>query len=490
MRTSRTGPGCGLSHSRPGPATEDTAVAFVESLKGTVTRDEKSRVWQIFWEVKRRWRAVTSNSHPRPNSVRHGICAFVGLCAVGRLRPQNWHPILLATMPRQPKPAPTKQNIAGLKHFKQLQPLLTRLHDVGTQDDSAGNRKLFFDHYASLILLYFFNPSLTSLGSIQKASCLKHVQKKLGCHKTSMGSLSAAARDFNAEHLQDIITELSGQARPLESGPAAEALRGLTAVDGSLLPALPKMAWALWVDDTHRAAKLHLHFDVFKGVPCHATITHGNGNERTQLKNTLQANRLYVIDRGYAEYQLFQDIVAAKSSFIGRIRDDADYRVVEERTLSAEARIAGVVWDRVVWLGGPQSGVVFQQPLRIVAVKTGKIDQHGQPEVLLLASNCMDLDAAWLAIGYKYRWTVELFFRWFKCILGCDHLLSTCRNGVAIQVYMALIASLVITLRTGHKPTKRTLEMLCHYFSGWASEAELLAHFAKLDEPKKVAKKS
>ena len=61
---------------------------------------------------------------------------------------------------------------------------------------------------------------------------------------------------------------------------------------------------------------------------------------------------------------------------------------------------------------------------------------------------------------------------------------------MAIQVYMALIASLLITLRTGHKPTKRTFEMLCHYFSGWASEAELLAHLAKLDEPKKSAKKS
>ncbi len=96
-------------------------------------------------------------------------------------------------MPRQPKPKLTKQNTRGLKHFKQLQPLLAKLHDVGTQSDHAGNRQLFFDDYASLILLYFFNPSLTSLRSIQKASCLKHVQKKLGCRKTSMGSLSAAA---------------------------------------------------------------------------------------------------------------------------------------------------------------------------------------------------------------------------------------------------------------------------------------------------------
>jgi hypothetical protein len=268
-------------------------------------------------------------------------------------------------------------------------------------------------------------------------------------------------------------------------GKEAELLRGLTAVDGSLLPALPKMAWAVWVDDTHRAAKLHLHFDVFKGVPCRATVTAGNGNERQQLKETLQADRLYVIDRGYAEYQLFQDIIDARSSFIGRIRDDADYEIVEDRPLSEEARRAGVVWDRLVNLGGPQSGKVFQQALRIVAVKTGKTNSQGQPEVLLLATNCLDLDAAWIALGYKFRWTVELFFRWFKCILGCQHLLSSCQNGVAIQVYLALIASLVITLWTGHKPTKRTFEMLCHYFSGWATEAELLAYIRQVDEQKK-----
>ena len=228
-----------------------------------------------------------------------------------------------------------------------------------------------------------------------------------------------------------------------------------------------------------------MHFDVFKHVPCHASITDGNGDEREELRKTLQANRLYVIDRGYAKYELFQDIIDARSSFIGRIRDNAVYEVVEEQALSDEARRAGVLWDRVVCLGGEQSGAVLKQKLRLVAVATGKSDSHGKPEVLLLASNCLDLDAAWIALGYKYRWTIELFFRWFKCILGCQHLLSTCPNGVAIQVYMALIASMVMVLWTGHKPTKATLEMLSCYFTGLASDAELMAHLRSLDEPKK-----
>jgi hypothetical protein len=386
-------------------------------------------------------------------------------------------------MPRTRKPSISAKNIQGLKYFNRLQPLFASLHDIGV--DPSGNRQLHYDHYASLILLSFFNPTLTSLRGLQQASCLSQVQDKLNCPRTSLGALSAAARSFDAEPLQRIIGELAQEALPLQSGKDAELLRGLTAVDGSLLPALPKMAWALWLDEQHRAAKLHLHFDVFKGVPCHATVTDGNGNEKKQLRAALQSGRLYVIDRGYAEYQLFQDIHDIQSRFIGRIRDNAVYKLVEERPLSDEARKAGVVRDVVAWLGCEQSGEVFKQPLRVVWVDTGNKDSQGRPEILLLASDRLDLDAAWIALGYKFRWTVELFFRWFKCILGCQHLLSTCQNGVTIQVYLALIASLLVTLWTGHKPTKRTFEMLCLYFAGWANEEELLAHVRSLSAPKK-----
>ena len=388
-------------------------------------------------------------------------------------------------MPRQFQRPVIGKRVRGLMYFKQLKPLFARLHRLGTERDRAGNRKLFYDQYVGLLLLFFFNPTFRSLRALQRASCIAKIRKKLKCSRTSLGSLSEAARVFDAEALQSIIGELAQQALPLNKGKDADILRGLTAVDGTLLPALPKMAWALWIDETHRAAKLHLHFDVFKGVPCHASVTDGNGNEKKELRAALQALRLYVIDRGYAEYQLFQDIIDARSSFIGRIRDNAVYEIVEERTLSDDARQAGVLRDCVVWLGCEQSGSVFKQKLRVVAVANGKTDSKGKPEVLLLASNDLDLDAAWIALGYKYRWTIELFFRWFKCILGCQHLLSTCQNGVAIQVYMALIVSMVMVLWTGHKPTKATLEMLTCYFTGLASDAELMAHLRSLHEPKK-----
>jgi IS4 transposase len=82
-------------------------------------------------------------------------------------------------------------------------------------------------------------------------------------------------------------------------------------------------------------------------------------------------------------------------------------------------------------------------------------------------------------LGYRYRSTIELFFRWLKFVLGCKQLLTTSANGVALQIYTALIASLFIVLWTGRKPTKRTWQMLQFYFHGWASLDELDAHLEK-----------
>ena len=372
------------------------------------------------------------------------------------------------------------KDLKGLKYFKVLASLLERLHDDATARDRAGNRHLFYDQYASLLLLFFFNPIVKSLRSIQQASELDKVQSLLGCGRVSLGSLSEAGQVFDPELLHDIIHDIAAQAIPLAHGKDAEALRGLTAVDGSLLPALSKMAWALWLDPQHRAAKMHVHFDVLKGVPTETTVTTGNGSETEQLRKTLKAFLLYVIDRGYADYQLFQDIVDAGSDFIGRIRDNAVWTVDEERPLTAEAKAAGIISDRNVWLGGPQSGRLFKQLLRVVEVNTGKTDAKGRPDILLLATSRLDLAAELIALGYRYRWTVELFFRWLKCILGCRHLLANSRNGVTIQVYLAIIASLLISLWIGRKPTVRTLEMLQFYFTGWATIDELTAHLDKL----------
>ena len=250
----------------------------------------------------------------------------------------------MPTNTQQESEVPTEQ-VEGFKYLKMLNGILEKLHDVATERDRAGNRDLHFDQYISLLLLYFFSPTLTSLRAVQRASELAKVQKMSGGKRVSLGSLSEAQSVFDPSLLRNILGDLASQAASLSHGKEAEALKGLTAVDGSLLPALPRMAWALWQDDQHRAAKLHLHFDVFEAIPVEATLTEGNGSERQELRNTLQKGRLYVLDRGYLGYEFFQEIIDADASFICRVKENTVYRVIERRPISKQAAEAGVIED-------------------------------------------------------------------------------------------------------------------------------------------------
>src|SRR2546425_770945 len=130
-------------------------------------------------------------------------------------------------MDATPGPAVTirERDVRGLKYFDQLAPLLHRLHDAGCARDRAGNRSLHFDHYGMLVLLFLFNPIVTSLRGLQQASELKKVQKKLGCPRTSLGSLSESVDVFAPHRLQEIIAELGGQLKPLGRDPRLRDVR-------------------------------------------------------------------------------------------------------------------------------------------------------------------------------------------------------------------------------------------------------------------------
>jgi hypothetical protein len=216
-----------------------------------------------------------------------------------------------------------------------------------------------------------------------------------------------------------------------------------------------------------------------RGAPVAADVTHGKYCEKKVLGRMLEAGRLYVMDRGYEAFWLFQAIVDAHSSFICAVRDQMTWEVVRELPLSAEDRAAGVVFDAEVKLGGRKAVGVLKQNYRVVQIQYGT-DPAGQPLVLTLITDRLDLPAELIALAYHYRWQIELFFRWLKCVLGCRHLLHLDENGVQLQVYLALIASLLISLWVGCKPTKRTYEMLCFYFTGLASLDELTDHVEKL----------
>jgi hypothetical protein len=382
-----------------------------------------------------------------------------------------------------------EKDLHGFKHFKLLLPVLAKLHDNGCERDRAGNRKLHFDQYTALILLYFFNPIISSLRGIQQASELKKVQRILGCPRAALGSLSEAASVFDADLLRGIIGELVDQLAPISQTTEFKDLAGIiTLVDGSLLPALPKITEALWRDEQHRAFKMHTHFELLKGVPVRLDLTDANTSERAVLQAALQPNRIYVMDRGYAKFDLFRRIIDISSSFVCRVRDNSVLDVLESRELSAEALAAGLCRDEMVQFTGKHAQAHIDGPLRLVAVKcqphrkTGHTARGGpeQGEEILIATDMLEVPADVIALLYKHRWAIETFFRFFKHVLGCRHLISHRTNGIEIQTYVAIIACLLIALWTGKRPTLRTYEMICFYFSGLADEEELLMHIQKL----------
>lgn len=376
--------------------------------------------------------------------------------------------------------------LQGSRLVRQMQQLLERLHRAGTERDSAGNRRLFMDQFVALLLLYFLNPAINSLRALQQVSGWEQTRRKLGIQRTSLGALHEASRVFDAQLLEPILAELVSQVLPLKTGREADALRGLTAVDGSFFRGLSRMAWALWTSQ-NQGVKLHLHFDVLKGVPAQLAVTPAACSEPGQLKLMLQPNRLYVLDRGYASFELFAAILQAKSSFVTRVKDDIALHVQAERPISAEARQAGVIRDVVLSrLGTSHHKDVVGQPMRLVVVQVVERDQ--QVHEIWLVTNLLDLDADLVALAYRYRWTVELFFRWLKCVLGTRHLVAENPNGVLLQMYAACIVCLLIQLRTGKQPTKRTFEAIQFYLMGWVSDAELDAHLSQLSAVK-VAKK-
>jgi len=154
---------------------------------------------------------------------------------------------------------------------------------------------------------------------------------------------------------------------------------------------------------------------------------------------------------------VFQELHDLPCSFLGRVKATVSSEGHEEPPGSAAARAAGVERDVVLRrVGTVHHTRLLPHPFRLVQVATGKMDAQGAPEVMVLGTHRLDLDAERVALASRYRWAVELFFRWVQWVLGCRHLLRQTANGVRMQVYVALIASLLISLWVGRAPTTRT----------------------------------
>lgn len=388
--------------------------------------------------------------------------------------------------------------VEGLRLLDQVLPLLERLRDVGCARDRAGNRQLRMPQYVGLILISLFNPTLQSLRGLQQASELERVQRKLGARRMSLGALSEAGHLFDPEPLGQIVAELLPQ---LPSQPFDERLselrQKLVAVDGTLLKVLPKLTQACYAQRGDLGWKLHTQFDVGRGLPERAVLTDalgaGDSHEPNVLRRSLRRDCCYLLDRGYEQFALFNAIHDAGSSYVCRIHKGRTFTPDESRSLTDADRAAGVIEDAVGRAGADTTKrvehprhrvrrVIVRLPHSTSRTPSGRGDAAAGETTLILLTNQLDVPAEIIALLYRYRWTIELFFRYFKHVLGCRHLLCEHPRGIQIQAYCALIACLLIGLVGGRRPTRRTYEMLCLYFQGWATAEELQRHLLKLAE--------
>jgi hypothetical protein len=398
------------------------------------------------------------------------------------------------------------EKIQGLKHFKRLVPLLSRLHDVGCERDTAGNRTLFMDGYCATVVLYLLNPMIDSIAMLRAAVKVPRVAKALGVESFSAGSFSESARVFDPERLKAVIAELAGELTPLSNDPRLSELKdALTLVDSTVLAGLSRLAAAACEQTRYGTTRdgrslhgwrVHVQLDLELFCPHKTEVTGarkaGPGGEANVLRRSLEAGRCYVGDGGYADRTLFDDIVNAASSYVTRMREDSVFEVLEERLLTDQALGANVVRDAIVRLGGAEAAPM-NHAVRIIAVqvephprRTRRAQEGGNKgtrytDLLVIATSLIDLPAELVALIYCYRYSVELFFRFFKQLLGMRHLLSQRQEGVRIQVYCCVIVCMLISLQTGKRPGKLAVRMIGLYLMGVADEQDVIDHLNRPD---------
>ena len=187
---------------------------------------------------------------------------------------------------------------------------------------------------------------------------------------------------------------------------------------------------------TKGAVKLHLLLDHDGFLPCYAVITEGKQHEigvARQLR--YEPGTLLAIDRGYVDYGWFADLSQQGVYFVTRMKDNADYIVLEERELPHRK---GLLRDQVICF--------YQQAQDGQECYFRRIEFYDeeQDRVLVFVTNHLTLAAATVAEVYKQRWQIELFFKALKQNLRLKTFIGTSANALKTQVWAALIAMLLI----------------------------------------------
>ena len=280
---------------------------------------------------------------------------------------------------------------------------------------------------------------------------LREIVAGLGAHSRSFYHLNLRApcrstlADANGARPAAVFRDIALALIPVAAGRLrrdGEALIRL--LDSTPIPLKGDgFAWAE-ANARTRGLKLHLLHDLRQGQPVWFDVTSAKVDDVVAGRAIpLQPGVTYVFDKGYTDYRWWSAIIEAGAVFLTRRKRNAHCRLVGKR----KAKGDGILADRLIKIGHrqPRGGAPLN-PLYDVALREIVVARPDHDEPLYLLTNDRKRPATEIAQLYKARWEIELLFKWLKQNLKIRRFLGRSENAVRIQIYVALIAFMLLRI--------------------------------------------
>ncbi|NOQ51246.1 MAG: IS4 family transposase [Desulfuromonadaceae bacterium] len=211
------------------------------------------------------------------------------------------------------------------------------------------------------------------------------------------------------------------------------------ALDASTIDlCLSVFPWALF-RSTKSAVKLHTLLDLRGNIPTFIHISNGKLHDVNVLDILLpEPGAFYIMDRGYVDFKRLFALNMAGAFFVTRTKSSTQYR---RRYSQPVDKSGGVRCDQAIILTGVKTATGYPQPLRRIKyydAQTGKTFNFLTNNFAIPAQTVADL--------YRYRWQVELFFKWIKQHLRIKSFFGTSENAVKGQIWIAISVYVLVAI--------------------------------------------
>lgn len=329
--------------------------------------------------------------------------------------------------------------------FAQLKEHLPRsVFDRCVSRYAGSHAPLTFSHWDQLLCMVF--AQLTSREGLRDiTTCLRSQSTKL-YHAGFRGSISRSTlADANERRdcriFEDFALHLIGIARELYANDSLglELKHSVYAIDASTIDlCLNLFAWAPSAKG-RAGVKLHTLLDLRGNIPAFIRITGARVSDACFLDHLrLEAGSFYVMDRGYVHFARLIRFTHAAAFFVIRSISKLHYRVVQSSPANA---VTGVLRDEHVALTGRYTKVHYPAVLRRIEFLDAQ-----QGRLFIFLTNNFELDALQVALLYKSRWQVELFFKWIKQNLRIKAFVGNSTNAVKTQIWSAICTYVLVTI--------------------------------------------